>query len=216
MILQSFSSVLLIAGGSGITHSLGIAHDLILKASLPPFNVRARSINIVWATRTKEAVEGLLPTFEKLIECGHKAEQESPYGTTLRIQVYVTRQIAPRAARIGSIIPPSHDPENVVDLNESRVSVVPEGLTESGVQIISGVRPDLDALLGDTVDLIATLETGNSRGGLSRDVKPQGIAVAVCGPDALVVSAREAVRGISQSKSARVGGIELLEESFCH
>jgi ferric-chelate reductase len=216
MILQSFSSVLLVAGGSGITHSLGIAHDLIYKASKPPFNVRARSINIVWATRTREAVEGLLPTFEKLIECGHKAEQESPYGTTLRIHVYVTRQLAPRPQRIGSIIPPHHDLQNVVDLNESKMSVAPEGLTESGVQILLGVRPDLDAILAETVDLTATLETGNSRGGLSRDVKPQGIAVAICGPDALVVSAREAVRGMAQSKVSKVGGIELLEESFCH
>lgn len=216
MILQSFSSILLIAGGSGITYALGIAHDLILKASMPPYNVRARSIIIVWATKTKEAVEGLLPTFQRLIDCGHKAEQDSPYGTTLRIHVYVTRQPAVRPRRFSSIFPAGHIHDNVVDLNESRVAIVPEGLAQSGIQIKYGVRPDLDALLSDTVDLTTTLETGNTRGGLSRDVKPQGIAVAVCGPDALVVSAREAVRGIAQSKLARIGGIELLEESFCH
>lgn len=213
MVFQSFSSVMLVAGGSGITHSLGIAHDLIRKASVPPYNVRARSVTIIWATRTIESVEGLLPSFNKLIECGHKAEQESPYGTTLRIHVYVTRQPASLPMRLDSVVPPSM----LVNGNRgSESTFASQDLSTSGVQIISGIRPNLEVSLNEMIESTGTLETGNSRGGLSRDVKPQGIAVAVCGPDALVVSAREAVRGMAQSKISRVGGIELLEESFCH
>jgi ferredoxin-NADP reductase len=213
MVFQSFSSVMLVAGGSGITHSLGIAHDLIRKASVAPYNVRARSVTIIWATRTTESVEGLLPSFNKLIQCGHKAEQESPYGTTLRIYVYVTRQPASLPMRIESVVPPSM---LIGGNRNSESTMTSQELSTSGVQIISGIRPNFEVSLNEMIESTGTLETGNSRGGLSRDVKPQGIAVAVCGPDALVVSAREAVRGIAQSKISRVGGIELLEESFCH
>ncbi|KAJ9101718.1 hypothetical protein QFC21_003057 [Naganishia friedmannii] len=217
MIFQSFSAVLLVAGGSGITHSLGIAHDLIRKASLPPYNVRARTIEVVWATKTQESVQGFLPIFHQLIAYAKRAEKESPYGTTLKIHIYVTRQPANFPMRIASIVPTA----DKLSPNAAGNDQPPPGagyhqLAISGLRIVPGVRPNLGATLNEIVDSMTTLGPGAEEAHQNRRRKPQGIAIGVCGPDALVVDMRQAVRNALQTKGAAVGGIELLEESFSH
>lgn len=217
MIFQSFSAVLLVAGGSGITHSLGIAHDLIRKASLPPYNVRARTIEIVWATKTQESVQGFLPIFHQLIAYARRAEKESPYGTTLKIHIYVTRQPTNFPMRIASMLPATDklSPTTVGNDPSPPGAGYHQGLASSGLRIVPGVRPNLSATLNEIVDSMTALEPGSTEA-RARRRKPQGIAVGVCGPDALVVDMRQAVRGVLKSKGAVVGGIELLEESFSH
>lgn len=98
-LLPSFSSVLLVAGGSGITHSLSLAHDLIMKA--PTGVVRARAIDLVWLVKTEEAAQPLIPTlldltndakaFETLCLAGNKRSGSVLRPTALRIKIYVTR-----------------------------------------------------------------------------------------------------------------------------
>ncbi|KAJ9113945.1 hypothetical protein QFC19_000140 [Naganishia cerealis] len=216
MIFQSFSAVLLVAGGSGITHSLGIAHDLVRKASMPPYNVRARTIDIVWATKTQESVQGLLPIFHELVAYGRRAEKESPYGTTLKFHIYVTRQSANFPMRLGSIVPAGEKafPDGIGNEQPSNTSHH-QGLSTSGIRIISGSRPNLGATLNEIIDSMVASDSAAAKGTQTRR-RPQGIAVGVCGPDALVVDMRETVRGILQSKGSRAGEIELLEESFSH
>ncbi|KAJ9122750.1 hypothetical protein QFC24_004179 [Naganishia onofrii] len=218
MIFQSFSAVLLVAGGSGITHSLGIAHDLIRKASMPPYNVRARTIEIVWATKTQEAVQGFLPIFHQLIAYAKMAERESPYGTTLKIHIYVTRQPANFPMRIVSDVPATDKlTPNVTGHDQFPPGAgYHQGQPSSGLRIVPGIRPNLGATLNEIVDSITSSEPGVDAGHHTRRRKPQGIAVGVCGPDALVVDMRQAVRAALQVKGAAVGGIELLEESFSH
>ncbi|KAJ9116922.1 hypothetical protein QFC22_004580 [Naganishia vaughanmartiniae] len=217
MIFQSFSAVLLVAGGSGITHSLGIAHDLIRKASMPPYNVRARTIEIVWATKTQESVQGLLPIFHQLIAYAKRAEKESPYGTTLKIHIYVTRQPASFPMRIASIVPTADKlSPNATGNGQSPPGAGYHQPDTSGLRIVPGVRPNLGATLNEIADSMTASESGVEDGHRTRRRIAQGIAVGVCGPDALVVDMRQAVRDALQTKGAAVGGIELLEESFSH
>jgi len=98
-LLPSFSSVLLVAGGSGITHALSLAHDLILRA--PTGVVRARAVDLVWIVRTEEAAKPLMPTLLDLvndakaweIKCleGRKKGGAQSRPTGLRVRIYVTR-----------------------------------------------------------------------------------------------------------------------------
>ncbi|WVQ95159.1 hypothetical protein IAU59_002253 [Kwoniella sp. CBS 9459] len=95
----SFSSVLLIAGGSGITHALALAHDLITRA--PTGVVRARTIDLVWMVRTEEAAKPIVPTLIELVDeakqwevqCleGRRKGEKKPHPTALRVKIFVTR-----------------------------------------------------------------------------------------------------------------------------
>jgi ferric-chelate reductase len=97
--LPSFSSVLLCAGGSGITHSLALAHDLMTKATTGV--VRARTIDLVWVIRTEEAARPLMPTLLDMVNDAKAFEMQclndrryggtSPAPTALRVKIFVTR-----------------------------------------------------------------------------------------------------------------------------
>jgi NAD(P)H-flavin reductase len=97
--LPAFSSVLLCAGGSGITHSLALAHDLMTKAATGV--VRARTIDLVWVIRTEEAARPLMPTLLDMVNDAKAFEMtcltdrryggSSPLPTALRVKIYVTR-----------------------------------------------------------------------------------------------------------------------------
>ena len=97
--LPAFSSVLLCAGGSGITHSLALAHDLMTKAATGV--VRARTIDLVWVIRTEEAARPLMPTLLDMVNDAKAFEMAcltdrryggtSPLPTALRVKIFVTR-----------------------------------------------------------------------------------------------------------------------------
>lgn len=59
-LLPSFSSVMLVAGGSGITHALAFANDLLARA--PSGVVRARTVDLVWVVRSEEAAKPFMPS----------------------------------------------------------------------------------------------------------------------------------------------------------
>lgn len=97
--LPAFSSVLLCAGGSGITHSLALAHDLMTKATTGV--VRARTIDLVWVIRTEEAARPLMPTLLDMVNDAKAYEMaclndrryggSMPLPTALRVKIFVTR-----------------------------------------------------------------------------------------------------------------------------
>ena len=100
--LPSFSGVVLAAGGSGISHSLALAHDLVLRAHTGV--VRARTVDLIWAVSTQEAAKPLMPTLIELVEdakaleekCleGRKHRQDLPPPVALRVHIFVTRSPA--------------------------------------------------------------------------------------------------------------------------
>ncbi|KAK7326154.1 hypothetical protein VNO80_33229 [Phaseolus coccineus] len=78
-LLASFSSVMLVAGGSGITHSLALAHDLLLRA--PTGSVRARTIDLVWIIRTEDISQPLMPTLLDMVNDAREFENACRFSS---------------------------------------------------------------------------------------------------------------------------------------
>ena len=94
-LLPSFSSVVLISGGSGITHSLSLAHDLIHRS--PSGIVRTKLVELVWIVRTEEMARPVMPTLLALVNDARDYELACANSTTaatatgLRVRIFVTR-----------------------------------------------------------------------------------------------------------------------------
>ena len=95
-LLPAFSSVMLVAGGSGITHSLALAHDLLSKSATGV--VRARVVDLIWVVRTEDVARPLMPTLLDMVNDAKKFEASCLFNdsqptqpTGLRVHIYVTR-----------------------------------------------------------------------------------------------------------------------------
>ncbi|KIR67937.1 metalloreductase [Cryptococcus bacillisporus CA1873] len=96
MLPGSYSSVLTIAGGSGVTHSLGLAQELVLAA--PRGAVRARTVDLVWMVRTAAMAAPLMPTIHQLVRDARNWEarclaskEQKVQPTALRVHIHITQ-----------------------------------------------------------------------------------------------------------------------------
>ncbi|KAM0786762.1 hypothetical protein ACM66B_002197 [Microbotryomycetes sp. NB124-2] len=80
---DSFDNVLLLAGGTGITHIASLLADLTLKAVR--CKTRVRKIKLVWTVRTVDQCSWVMP---ELLEAARVA---SMAGVSLAIDFYITR-----------------------------------------------------------------------------------------------------------------------------
>ena len=105
-LIHSFSAITLIAGGSGITHALSLAHSLVLRA--PSGVVRARTVDLVWILRTEEYASPFLPTLMSLVKDAKAYEKEClspssnpghPPPMALRVRIYLSR------SSLNSVLP---------------------------------------------------------------------------------------------------------------
>jgi hypothetical protein len=95
----SFSSVVLLAGGSGITHAIGMAQDLIARS--PSGVVAARTVDLVWVVPVQPTARAIMPTLTALVEQARNWERKALFmrrkgndvaiPTALRIHIFVTR-----------------------------------------------------------------------------------------------------------------------------
>lgn len=95
----SFSSVVLVAGGSGITNALAFAQDLVGRS--PSGVVAARTVDLIWVVRVEQTAKVILPTLNNLVAQAHEWEEQAlemrkggadiAYPTALRIHIFVTR-----------------------------------------------------------------------------------------------------------------------------
>lgn len=96
---NAFSSVLVVAGGSGISHALGLAQDLVSRS--PSGAVQARTVDLVWVVRTEAQAKAIMPTLLSLVAQARRWEARALEGrrqgadlaipTALRVHVFVTR-----------------------------------------------------------------------------------------------------------------------------
>lgn len=96
---NSFSSVLVVAGGSGISHALGLAQDLVSRS--PSGSVAARTVDLVWVVRTEKIAQAMMPTLLSLVAQARRWEARALEGrrqgadlavpTALRVHIFVTR-----------------------------------------------------------------------------------------------------------------------------
>ncbi|KAK8854595.1 hypothetical protein IAR55_003334 [Kwoniella newhampshirensis] len=235
-LIPSFSSVLLVAGGSGITSALGHAHDLITRA---PTALMATLIDLVNDAKDWE------------LTCNSRRGTGQGFGqdaTALRVHIYVTR--CPISSPITLLAPasPFDDDRNTgiqhkglsesgqsleslvnseerleceKDRNRWRSSILPSTTVPSSlicepstgaVPTLSGIsvyplRPNFSSILSNTVHETILRH-------IKKATRPSGICVTACGPHEMVQGVRDAVRLFDSSKKWEVGGIELEEERF--
>ncbi|KAL1407820.1 hypothetical protein Q8F55_007255 [Vanrija albida] len=110
----SFSSLILMAGGSGITHSLALAQDIIQRS--PSGVVAARTVDLVWVVRVEQTARAILPSITALVSqarawerkalAARKRRKDVAMPTALRVHIFVTR--VPHSSPL-TLVPGGHD-----------------------------------------------------------------------------------------------------------
>lgn len=229
-LLPSFSSVVLISGGSGITHSLSLAHDLIHRA--PSGVVRTKLVELVWIVRTEDAARSVMPTLLALVNDARDYEiacansSTAATATGLRVRIFVTRcpvssplTLLPldEGACLSSSIneKAAYGAESFImsrSSSSASMSTVSSSRTGRPFKPLSRIsahamRPNFDALVQGAI--------ARTDSTLVRGEKPCGIVVSACGPDGMISEARKAVRSaIKANAGDPIGGLEFYEEAF--
>ncbi|KLO15167.1 hypothetical protein SCHPADRAFT_871410 [Schizopora paradoxa] len=127
VVLTNYTAALLVAGGSGITFSLGLVEDMVQKASR--FQTNLRIIHLVWIVKNHTNYRALAAEFESLnARC-----IASGYSLRFKVSIFCTRE---------SITSVSSTQENAPILREEN-----DG---SKFKMVDTGRPDLPAIL-DTI-----------------------------------------------------------------
>lgn len=195
----AYSSVMLVAGGSGISHTLGIAHDLLSKAASQG-SIRATHLDIVWCVKSQEIARPLIATFKSLIEDIKRAP------LAVRVQIFITRPEGDLSLLSPSTQEKMNAPFAMPGTMTGGVVVEPTTAWSCGAKsriTIVTARPSMRHLLESLIDST-----------LSIDAKSQGCGIAVCGPPSLVESTSKAVLDMDDLRRLAVGGIELLQVSY--
>jgi len=80
--LRSYGTVVLFAGGVGITHQLSHIHDLL--SAFADGTCATRKVLLVWSVRTSEQLGWVKPWMDELLDMSNR-------GNDVRIELYVTR-----------------------------------------------------------------------------------------------------------------------------
>lgn len=199
-IYSSFSTAVLIAGGSGITYSLSVLEDLVLKDLNN--ESRVKSIFLVWSIPDPASLAPLLPTLASLV-------RQSVY-TPVRIRLFYT---APPTGKQPSIItqallssmspPKSPSTNSGRRIPTSTVTGLPPGFT------LSAGRPNFRKICDEAIQAAVSLGFG------AKDDEPiTGMVVGVCGPLKMADDVSKAISSINPVRRDQVGGVEICEEVF--
>jgi len=196
-IYSSFSAVVLIAGGSGITYSLSVLEDLVLKDLNN--ESRVKSIKLVWSIPDPASLVPLLPIFSSLV-------RKSVY-IPIRINVFYTAaptgKLPPiiTQAVLSSMNPPASSGGRRIPT--PTVNGLPPGVT------LTAGRPNFPKIFDEAI------QGGVSLGFGAKDDEPiTGMVVGVCGPVKMADDVSKAVSSIDPIRRDQVGGIEICEEVF--
>lgn len=234
ILLESYSSVLLLAGGSGISHSLGVATHLVQQATKGV--VRARTVDLVWITRSEPEARHLLSEMSDLVRHAKRQEEVSIDGrrkgkdlaapVALRVEVYFSRSLLtdPLPGKIAAILSAEHDSADPFDDDdpfsdpsdaemEKRAYLSRSASTSSRVPgVLSKIeirprKPHFDLLVGSIVAETATRCREERR-------DANGVLVVPCGPKSMVNDVRAAVTSLQWWEHESVQGVEYHEERF--
>lgn len=238
--LSSFSSLVLIAGGSGITHALAIAHDLLKRS--PTGAVRARTVDLVWMVKTEREAKPLMATLLELVSDakswedasieGQRRQANYAFPTALRIHIFVTRcpassplTLVPDATVLSSsdVETDSRNSDMTDDMpgaNREKVVYLARNLSTSSTMLaMRDKNPQLSGItarparpnLNIIISKIADDTIAHHR---RRLIEASGMYVTACGPEGLVYSTMQAVKTLEAYKRIAVGGVEFEEERF--
>ncbi len=134
LVYSAYSSVLLVAGGSGISYVLSVAQGMIVDAKLG--KSRTRELNIIWSVRDRAAVNDLLPLFEQVLDSA-----KSISNFTVCITLYFTSVSRGLIIRPFSLLPSS-------GAVLSRLSQRPKSYTKSPLSGVTNAPNSTANLLG--------------------------------------------------------------------
>ncbi|WWC71353.1 uncharacterized protein I206_105308 [Kwoniella pini CBS 10737] len=239
-LITSFSSVVLIAGGSGITQSLSLAEDLISKS--PTGVVRANTIDLIWMVKNEDNVKPFLTNLLKLINQAKQLEIECleslkkgenlikfNNSISLRIKIFITRCPASSPLNLLSnyfdeefkieeeeeifIKHKSIDElkkNNYLSKSDSTKNLKQKNFLPLSSISIKPIKPNFDILINSIID-------ENSIGLRKRKINSSsssGILITCCGPFNLIENVRNTIKNVNHQKKLDCGGIEFEDEHF--
>ncbi|CAK5275854.1 unnamed protein product [Mycena citricolor] len=195
-----FEKVLLMAGGSGATFTLGVLDELIGRATRGE-RVKTREVVWVWCVRSFGAINWFAPHLQQI--AARAASPSSPIR--LKIRIFVTCLC---------------DPDAVPDIHGC---LVREALRPSVGRwldgLVSGTLAAVDAEyaskeVGESDYLSSDADLEKGAAAVSDSVQG-GVAVFAAGPGSLLAEAGNAVVAANLSGRARAcGGVEFCGEAF--
>ncbi|KAF8634778.1 hypothetical protein AX15_000734 [Amanita polypyramis BW_CC] len=183
-IFASYSAVVLVIGGSGITFALSVIEDLVQKSLDAESNVKV--IELIWMIQNPDAMTTLLPLFTSLAHA-------CPY---LSILIHYTRAQALY-----------QDEKNGTSNGLQQLRAIPPGLS---IAVHPG-RPGRIRLLSIMENAITRTTAGQDGAPQSAT---RGMLVGVCGPQRMNEDVTAAVNGISSNLRTQIGGVEMHQEAF--
>jgi ferric-chelate reductase len=201
-IYASYSGVVMMVGGSGITFALSIIQDLVQKDLQAQSRVKV--LELIWMVASPDAMVPLMPLFTALVES----------CASLSISVHYTRAYAPRPNKSAKGSSSKvEDRRGRVPSNNSEQQplfpVIPQGLRIS----LSAGRPSQADLVGAVEGAITrTVSIGSGATGHEDERGINGVLVGVCGPAGLGVQANLAVNSIDSARKQQAGGVDVYEE----
>ena len=199
-IYSSFSAVVLISGGSGITYSLSVLEDLVLKDLNN--ESRVKSIHLVWSIPDPTGLAPLLHTLSSLV----RKSAHTPIHISVFYTAAPTKKQPPiiTQALLSNTNPPSSPTLN----GDSRAPTPVANGLPLGVTLTAG-RPNFREIFNEAIQITMSMEFG------SKGHEPiTGMVVGVCGPLKMADDVSKAVSSIDPVRRDEVGGVEICEEVF--
>ncbi|KAJ6597944.1 hypothetical protein B0H10DRAFT_2441554 [Mycena sp. CBHHK59/15] len=216
--LGAYEGVLLVAGGSGATFTLGLLDDLVGRIGRlgRRGGERTRRVEWVWCVPSFGAISWFAPHLLQIALTAQRAHTSSGLPLELRIRIYVTCLCDPDAVppipgcvvsiqrpRVGALI------DEVLDVHSTTCSPRGSSEEEKGVDVEKG----LGAVGEREVERGGEGEEG--QGGTQGGQGGGGMAVVAAGPGTLISEAGNAVvRANVRLRRAAVGGVDFCAEAF--
>ncbi|GAB1526916.1 hypothetical protein RhiTH_010090 [Rhizoctonia solani] len=177
-------SMILVAGGGGVSFTIAILEDLVSRA----LEKRGctKTINFLWVVKEHKHLNWYISTIKRLTFAAESSMVD------LRVHLYVTKIETPSNEKFDRTLP-SLGEQAVLD-------------TEYSISIdVKFKRPDMTSFIGEIINH-EVLAGQSSSGG--------GVMICACGPAPMVKDVQLATRRISIKDRRLAGGVSLHTEAF--
>jgi len=200
VIFSSYSAVVMLVGGSGISFGLSVIQDLVQK-DLQALS-RVKTMQLIWMVPNPDALTPMLPLFTALVSS----------CPTLSISVYYTRAHCQGLNRLDS---KGSEKDRRHGSAGSSLPKIPKGLAIT-LQAGRPNKVELTRAIEDAITDSVRIGGGVSgSGSVQEDERGiNGVLVGVCGPAGLGDEINDAVADIDSARKIQVGGVEVFEETF--
>lgn len=150
---SSYSGVVLVVGGSGITYGLSVIKDLVQKDLLG--QSRVKTLELVWCVQDAAALVPLIPVLTSLIRQSSPTTNSHSY-TSLKVSVFYTRAPIGKFPFPEDFFLPYH-PKLTLSPGRPKIGQIVEGVMGKIVRLGSGVK-DNEKVTGVAVSVCGPME----------------------------------------------------------